>query len=58
MDIKLDQIVEFKDEFKGPRDLKGGGFAKYKVFKVNRVTVLAYNMGTFINHTLRINNLK
>jgi|TARA_R110000851_G_scaffold174971_1_gene321211 hypothetical protein len=55
--IKVNQIVKLKEEFKTPRCKKGGNFDAYKVIKVNRVNVRAFNLGTYINHTLRIDQL-
>ena len=56
--IKVNQIVKLKEEFKTPRCKKGGNFDAYKVIKVNRVNVIAFNLGTFINCELRIDQLE
>ena len=59
----MNQIVELKERFKTPLCLKGYCFgtgrdySKYKVTKVNRVNVRAFNLGTLTNHTLRIDQL-
>ena len=62
--IKVNQIVKLKEEFKTPRCKKGvcpgtgRNFDAYKVIKVNRVNVIAFNLGTFINCELRIDQLE
>ena len=56
--VAVNQIVRLKEEFKTPRCKRGGDFDSYKVKKVNRVNVIALNLGTFTNVTLRINQLE
>jgi|TARA_R110002096_G_scaffold63990_4_gene156443 hypothetical protein len=62
--LKVGQVVELKDEFKTPRCRKGIDFrtgrdySKYKVITIKKVNCIAYNLGTFVNVTLRIENLK
>jgi len=62
--LKVGQVVELKDEFKTPVCKKGlcysngRDYSKYKVIIVKKVNCIAFNLGTFMNETLRIENLK
>ena len=53
--LKVNQVVELKDEFKTPRCRKGIDFrtgrdySKYKVIAIKKVNCIAYNLGTFVN---------
>ncbi len=58
MELKKDQIVRLKKEFQTPRCKKGHSYALYKITKINRVNVKAINLGTFIMHDLRIDQLE
>ena len=55
---QVTQIVELMQEFKTPRCKRGGDFSKYLIHKINKVNVVAINLGTFELHTLRISQLK
>ena len=55
--FKVGEIVRMMPDHQTPRDKKGGAFARYKVAKINRVTLIAHNLGTCVPHTLRIENL-
>ena len=55
--FKVGEIVRMMPDHQTPRDKKGGAFARYKVIKINRVTLSAHNLGTGVPHTLRIENL-
>ena len=58
MNFKINQVVKVKEEFETPRDKKGGKFNQYRIVKVMRVNVIAVNLGTFIPHTLRKDQLE
>lgn len=51
------QIVKLKKENQTPRCKKGGKFELYKVIKVNKVNVIALNLGTITNTELRKEHL-
>ena len=57
-DIFTTQIVELLPKFKTPRCKRGGDFSKYLVHKINKVNVVAINLGTFRLYTLRISQLR
>jgi hypothetical protein len=57
-DLKINQIVELKEEFKTPRCNKGGNFAHYRVVKIHRMNCVAINLGTLVECQLRIAKLK
>jgi len=62
--LKVNQVVELKDEFKTPLCKKGVCFrtgrdySKYKVVAIKKVNCIAFNLGTLVTQTLRIENLK
>jgi hypothetical protein len=62
--LKVGQVVELKDEFKTPRCKKGicfrtgRDYSKYKVVAIKKVNCIAFNLGTLVTQTLRIENLK
>jgi hypothetical protein len=61
--FKVGQVVELKKEFKTPRCKKGvcsrtgRDFAAYKILSIKKVNCEAFNMGTLMVQTLRMEHL-
>jgi len=56
--IKKGDIIRLRQQHQGPRDRKGGMFQLYMVAKVNRVNVIAHNLGTCCPCELRLDTIE
>ena len=51
--MTIGNIIAVHTAHHGPLDRKGGDYALYQVAKVNRVNIIAHNLGTCCPVTLR-----
>jgi hypothetical protein len=56
-DLKVNQLVKLKPEHRTPRCEKGGEWEVYRVVKIHRMNVIAFNCGYRFVYKLRIENL-
>jgi len=55
--MQVGNIIAVHTAHHGPLDRKGGDYALYEVAKINRVNIVAHNLGTFCPVTLRKNQV-
>jgi len=61
--FRVNQVVELKEEFKTPTCKKGvclrtfRNYAAYKILSIKNVNCVAFNMGTLMVQTLRMEHL-
>jgi len=55
--MTVGNIIAVQTAHHGPLDRRGGNYALYQVAKINRVTIVAHNLGTSCPVTLRKNQV-
>jgi hypothetical protein len=56
-ELKINQLVKLKPKHRTSVCARGGAWEVYRVVKIYRMNCVAINLGTQIDHKLRITNL-